>query len=155
MRWELPPIIKVYEALGAIADKRIEVKGGTAIVVSSSGDKRYEVRYDPESRAISANDNGSYWQGYLGYPSIAFLMRKGILSFDGAIATSLKEIEWKKINTRFKNNFEKTESFVLEVAEKRGVPREKITAFTEKIINEIRELGPEKFGATKKPPRGS
>ncbi len=154
MKWKLPPAIKVYEALGTIADKRIKVKGDAAVVTSSSGDKHYEVRYESGTHAITANDNGSYWQGYLGYPSIAFLMKKKIISFDEAIAKSLEKTEWKKINAKFKNNFEKTEAFVLGVAEQRGMPREQITTLVKKIMDEIRELKPEKLGATKKPPRG-
>ncbi len=154
MKWKLPPIIKVYEALGAIADKRVMMKGDNASVISSSGDKHYEVHYDPESLAISANDNGSYWQGYLGYPSIAFLIKKKVLSFDTAIAQSLRGVEWKKVNTRFKNNFEKTESFVLEVAEKRGVTRKEITTFVQKIMDEIKKQKPRKLSSTKKPPKG-
>jgi hypothetical protein len=37
--WKLPPIIKVYEALGCIADGRIHVDGDSAKVYSSSGNK--------------------------------------------------------------------------------------------------------------------
>jgi hypothetical protein len=62
--WARPPIIKMYEALGAIGDQRVHVDGATAKVFSSSGNKHYTVRYDRENGAITANDNGSYWVGY-------------------------------------------------------------------------------------------
>ena len=74
MRWKNPPKIKVYEALGCIADNRIEVNENEAKVYSSSREKYYTVKYDRNS--IMSNDNGSYWVGYLGYPSIALLMKK-------------------------------------------------------------------------------
>jgi hypothetical protein len=36
MKWRHPPLIKIYEALGAIADGRVEVNGMTAKVYSST-----------------------------------------------------------------------------------------------------------------------
>jgi hypothetical protein len=36
MKWQHPPIIKIYEALGAIADGRVEINGMTAKVYSST-----------------------------------------------------------------------------------------------------------------------
>ncbi|MEK7499359.1 MAG: hypothetical protein AAB649_02015 [Patescibacteria group bacterium] len=59
MKWNIPPRIKVYEALGAIADNRIQITGNEAQVVSSSGNKTYEVMYNPQEQAITSNDNGS------------------------------------------------------------------------------------------------
>jgi len=73
--WKQPPIIKVYEALGSIADGRITVEGNTAKIYSSSGNKFYEVTYDPDTSSIMCNDNGSYWAGYLGYPAISKTLR--------------------------------------------------------------------------------
>src|SRR3989339_2007322 len=113
MKWKHPPIIKIYEALGAVADGRVEVGGNTAKVFSSSGNKFYDVSYDKEKNAIMANDNGSYWKGYLGYPAIAFLMKTGVLSFDEKTASLLENIAWKDINQKFKNDFDKTLEFIL------------------------------------------
>jgi len=48
MKWKHPPIIKIYEALGSVADGRVEVSGNTAKVFSSSGNKFYVVSYDPK-----------------------------------------------------------------------------------------------------------
>lgn len=62
MKWKHPPITKIYEALGSVADERIELVGSSAKVYSSSRNKFYVVSYEPG--AIMANDNGSYWQGY-------------------------------------------------------------------------------------------
>ena len=95
--WNLPPKIKVFEALGAIADGRVSIKGNKAKVISSRGNKEYEVIYDPSKNAITSNDNGSMLKGYLGYPAIAFLMLKGKLSFDENYAKLLKNIAWKDL----------------------------------------------------------
>ncbi|MGH7917413.1 MAG: hypothetical protein ACREQE_08080, partial [Candidatus Binataceae bacterium] len=65
--WKMPPIAKVYEALGALSDGRVQIESAThARVTSSAGDKVYEVESTTDGRTISSNDNASYWQGYLG-----------------------------------------------------------------------------------------
>jgi len=70
----MPPKVKIYEALGAVADGRVVVGNDNGEVSSSSGNKKYVVRWDAKNKAIMTNDNGTYWQGYLGYPAIAYLM---------------------------------------------------------------------------------
>ncbi|MFA6602048.1 MAG: hypothetical protein WCT02_04295 [Candidatus Paceibacterota bacterium] len=72
MKWKLPPPVKIYEALGSVADGRLEMLGNSARVYSSSRNKFYEVIFDPETKSIMANDNGSFWQGYLGLSSYRF-----------------------------------------------------------------------------------
>ncbi len=109
--WKQPPIIKVYEALGSIADDRIHISGNTAKIYSSSGNKYYDVIYDPNTNSIMCNDNGSYWAGYLGYPAIAYLLKAGIIPYQEISADLLKNIKWKDINQDFKNDFAKTEKY--------------------------------------------
>lgn len=112
MNWKLPPRIKIYEALGCLADDRLSHNEKGAQVVSSEGTKTYTVIFDAERKMICANDNGSYWQGYLGYPAIAYLMKTGILLFDSQIASHLQGIAWKKINQLHKNDWKKTEEWI-------------------------------------------
>ena len=59
-----------------------------------------------------ANDNGSYWKGYLGYPSIAYLMKIGKINFNKEFSNLLRGIKWKDINQKFKNDFEKTKELI-------------------------------------------
>ena len=76
--WKLPPAAKVYEAFGAVADGRVHLGApGQAEVVSSGGDRRYTVEWTDDLATIAANDNASYWQGYLGYPAVAVLLAVG------------------------------------------------------------------------------
>ena len=43
-RWKMPPLIKIYEALGAIADGRVQLEGEEhATVLSSDRSKTYDV----------------------------------------------------------------------------------------------------------------
>ncbi|MFH1472824.1 MAG: hypothetical protein ABIF06_00195 [bacterium] len=108
MKWKHPPIIKIYEALGAVADNRVEISGNIAKVYSSTGNKFYDVSYDSQANAIMSNDNGSYWKGYLGYPAIAYLFKIKTLEYKSEFGDLLKGIHWKDINKKFKNDFNKT-----------------------------------------------
>ncbi len=154
MKWQLPPKIKVHEALGCIADGRIELDGNEAKVYSSSRGKFYTVRYDPDKNAIMANDNGSYWVGYLGYPSIAFLMVRGVIHYGQKFAEALKEIKWKDINTKFKNDFVKTEKYILDIVKKRGMSGDKLNKEIDYIYEQLRKLNIEILGERTIPPQG-
>jgi len=98
--WKLPPRVKLFEALGAIADGRIGTAGEEGketlalrdsnaplppfstelsyLVTSSNGTKQYSVRMSIKCLGgpyrIACNDNGSLHQGYLGYPALAVLI---------------------------------------------------------------------------------
>ena len=152
MKWGTPPDIKIYEALGAVADGRVKIEGNTAQVYSSSGNKFYDVEYDPESGSIMTNDNGSYWKGYLGYPAIAFLMVTGVLSYDSSVGELMKEIAWKDINTRFKNDFNKTlESILMDLSVN---DQRALESYVTKIKEEIAALDLSYLGKKKMPPAG-
>ncbi len=150
---ENTPKIKVFEALGCIADMRVEIKGNQAKIFSSSRNKYYTVSYDGNKRIMS-NDNGSYWVGYLGYPAIAFLMIAGKIRYNKDFAEALKGIFWKDVNTTFKNNYAKTENYVFELAEKNGVSQTDLEAEAENILSQIKVLKLEKFGKRISPPNG-
>lgn len=154
-KWKVPPIIKVYEALGALADGRLEsVTATSAQVYSSSGNKYYDVTYDSKAGSIMTNDNGSYWQGYLGYPSITFLMQQEVLSFNETFAEALKGIPWKAWNTKYKNDFDKTLEAVDEHVAKNGSNPSDLRTFCENVVKEIEKLNLAKLGPCQKPPTG-
>jgi hypothetical protein len=152
--WDTPPIIKVYEALGAIADKRILIEGNTAKVYSSSGNKFYTVTYDSSTRAIMCNDNGSYWQGYLGYPALSFLMTINVIPYTPSLAKLLEDIPWKDINTKFKNDWDKTQSYCHDlVTDRKGDLSALISEITR--IHEFISNNPfHVYGKKSKPPSG-
>ena len=111
--WKMPPLIKVYEALGAVGGERCELADpNVAFVRSSTGDKLYRVETGDGGRELSSSDNASYWQGYLGYPAIAVLLARGILALDPLAAKALANIPWHDLNQRFKNDYAKTLSEV-------------------------------------------
>ena len=112
MRWIDPPLKQIYGALTCISDDRIEVEGNSAKVYSSSRGKYYTVKYDGEKNAIMSNDNTAYWKGYLSYPSIAFLMKTGVLDYNPKYSEALKGVIWKDVNVKFKNDFDKAIEYV-------------------------------------------
>lgn len=147
----MPPLIKVYEALGAIGDGRVREKsGGAAEVVSSDRGKTYNVEVSADGREISSNDNASYWQGYLGYPGIAVLIARGFLNARGETMRTLAGIPWKEINRRFRNDYERTTAEVARIVTERGGNFDEIRAEAESILAAIRAMGPRR-GARRRP----
>lgn len=152
--WKLPPIIKVYEALGSIADKRLEIDGNNAKVYSSSGNKHYTVTYDPDTNSIMCNDNGSFWQGYLGYPAIAYLMQAGIIPYSPNLAELLKDIKWKDINTEFKNDWDKTAKYCEDLVLQRGGDLPALLSEISRIHKYLEDQPLSILGKKTKPPTG-
>lgn len=137
--WKVPPAIKVYEALGAVAGGRIQLYDDHAEVFSSDARKKYTVIFDLSKKIISANDNGSYWQKYLGYPSIAVLMVKNIIPYDSKIAKGLKNIPWKIWNDEYHQDYSKTIERVHKKLEKLGVGTLRVQKDVENILEFLRE----------------
>ncbi len=105
--WKMPPKAKVYEALSAVADGRVEILGPLeAQVTSSGGDKTYKVRWSEDGRAITSSDPASLFQGYIGYPIIAVLLATGRLTFDLELAAVLAGVPWKTLNDRHKRDYD-------------------------------------------------
>ena len=152
MKWKHPPIIKIYEALGSVADGRLQIDGNTAKVYSSSGNKFYTISFDPVSQAIMANDNGSFYKGYLGYPAIAYLMQIGELNYSVEVADTLKGIAWKDINQKFKNDFDKTLEYIL--SHKTAKQRDELQKEVARIDDQLREKIYSLLGPKTQPPEG-
>lgn len=139
--WKMPPLVKVYEALGAIADGRVRlIDEQRAHVTSSEGSKIYAV--DISGKAVSANDNASYWQGYLGYPAIAVMVVRGILTGDEIAAEALKAVPWKELNRRFHNDYVKTLAEVAALLHARGVDPSVVESACINLLDRVREFAP-------------
>ncbi len=148
----MPPIVKAYEAMGAMGDGRVRMAGGNrATVVSSQGDKAYEVEISEDGRTVTSNDNASYWQGYLGYPAIAALIGRGMYRPPANVIDALADIPWKEINRRYRNNYAKTVAEVLKIVEERGHDPEAVRIEAEAVLQALQEFAPLK-GARRRPP---
>ncbi len=150
--WKLPSVTKIYEALGAVADDRVEISGNAGKCYSSSRNKYYDISYDPDSSSIMSNDNVSYWKGELGYPAIAFLLRRDVLRYEENLGMLLKDIAWKDINQKFNNDFEAALNFILE-----GIDTEdklKLEEYVKQLLDQIESLNLKKLGKRAIPPKG-
>src|SRR5260370_9155084 len=104
--WKMPPIAKVYEAIGALGDGRVTIEDSAhASVKSSDGSKLYEVEISGDGREVSSNDSASYWQGYLGYPAIAGMLARGLYRPRADVFKALHRIPWKKHNPHLPNKY--------------------------------------------------
>jgi hypothetical protein len=152
--WKMPPIAKVYEALTAVADDRVRmIDDGRAEVVSSSGSKTYAVQWQPEFSTVSSNDNASFWQGYLGYPIIAVLMKAGKLTYDPKAAEALRGIEWKRINDEHKRDYEGAVAEVLRGVEASGADPKSVVTEVERIYGALEQERLGKGRSSEKPPK--
>jgi hypothetical protein len=151
--WKHPPRIKIYEALGAIGDRRILVNGNEAKVYSSARTKRYTVSYDPEHQAIMCNDNASYWQDYLGYPGIAYLLEKGILLHHHKFAIALKGIVWHELSTQMHGDHDKMERYVVELCSKKGISHNDLLDEIQMISEQLQHMQLSLLGKKVPPPK--
>jgi hypothetical protein len=99
-----------------------------------------------------SNDNSSYWKGDLGYPSIAFLMKIGVLSYEENLGILLKGIPWKDISQKFKNDFDKALEYIL--SSKTAEEKSKLDHFAHKVDAEIKNLDLGLLGNKILPPNG-
>jgi hypothetical protein len=147
MYWKPPHIIKVYEALTAIADHRITLTSPTtAKCFSSSGNKFYLVSYDPGSNSINSNDNSAFYTKTLSYPMIAMLMLSNKISYSSELLPALKGIFWKKLNQNFKNNYD---NLLADLSEKLSP---QINSEISQIYQEVIKLKLKSQGKISRPP---
>jgi len=142
-RWKMPPLAKIYEALGAMVDGRVQLEDprhGT--VLSSDHSKIYRVEISADGREISCDDNASYWQGYLGYPAIAVMLMQGLCTLKAEVINELRGVAWKELNRRFHNDYERTIAEVLRRAEERGFDSKLIVAQAEAVLSKLSEFAP-------------
>lgn len=132
---KLPPIEKVYEAWTAIADKRVEMGEGEATVESSDGAKEYTVKFQGDN--YSSTDNATFWQGYPGYPVLAVMMLQGKLPLALDEAYEWKGVNWKEINTKYRNDYAKA---VAEVAESRNIDKMKANDAARKVMDTLEKM---------------
>lgn len=136
----MPPKIKVLEAAGAVADKRIILTNEkSAEVISSDGTRRYSVYVDLTRGEVCSTDNGTVYRRYIGYPIIAVLMLKGALPYDSKIGEALKGIPWKALNEKYRK-YAIVESEVKKIASERGVTPEELEEFKNRVYKKLKKF---------------
>lgn len=138
-----PPRIKVLEAMGALADGRIEVLQGNFFrVISSDGSRVYNVYVEEFSRGMfraCSTDNGTVYRGYVGYPIISAMMLLGYLRRDEDVERALSGIPWRKLNEELKK-YALVESEVMRSVSFKGVSQARIRTFVDVVMEKLRSL---------------
>ena len=151
--WKLPPRAKVFEAFSAVADGRVRLSGpGSATVTSSGGDKAYDVEWSDDGRTVSANDNASYWQGYLGYPALAVLLVRGELQAGEDVVRALAGVPWHDLNTRFKRDYDAAVARVSPDCRAARRSPEAIQRAVDDVLEQLAALDLQR-GTRRRPPR--
>ena len=151
--WKLPPRAKVFEAFTAVADGRVRLAGpGSATVVSSSGDKTYDVEWSDDGRTVSANDNASYWQGYLGYPIVAVLLARGELHADEDAVTALAGVPWHDLNKRHRRDYDAAVAYVMGELPEDDATR--VEDEVDAVLQQLAALDLQRAGRGRRPPAG-
>ena len=150
--WKLPPLVKVYEALGAIGDGRVRIEDERrATVTSSDGSKTYDVETSADGREIASNDNASYWQGYVGYPAIAVLLTRGFYRAPANVTDALAGVAWKELNRKYRNDWARTIAQVERELEQAGHDPDAVGSEAEAVLSFLRMLRPVR-GKRRRPP---
>ncbi|HTX70343.1 MAG TPA: hypothetical protein VMH50_14540 [Thermoleophilia bacterium] len=153
--WQLPPRAKVFEAFTAVADGRVRLTGpGSATVTSSGGDRTYDVEWGEDDRTIAANDNASYWQGYLGYPAIAVLLLRGELHAGEDVVQALAGVAWHDLNKRFKRDYDAAVAHALAGLPDGAPPVAEIERAVDGVVAQLAALDLQRAGRGRRPPKG-
>jgi hypothetical protein len=151
--WKLPPRAKVFEAFTAVADGRVRLAGpGSATVTSSRGDKTYLVEWSDDGGTVAANDNASYWQGYLGYPAVAVLLERGTLHADPDAVGAVAGVPWHDLNKRFKRDYEAAVAHVLEALAADGGDPALVEREVAAVLDQLAALDLQRAGRGRRPP---
>ena len=151
--WKLPPRAKVFEAFTAVADGRVRLTGpGAATVASSRGDKTYDVQWSDDGHTVTANDNASYWQGYLGYPILAVLLARGELRADASAVTAMGGVPWHDLNERFKRDYEGAVALALSELAGRGGDPALVEREVAAVLEQLGALDLRRAGRGRRPP---
>lgn len=152
--WKLPPRAKVFEAFTAVADGRVRFTGpGSAAVTSSGGDRTYDVEWSEDGRTIAANDNASYWQGYLGYPALAVLLERGELRAGEAEVRALAGVPWHDLNERLRRDYDAAVAKALEGLAGGAPEAERVERAVDDVMEQLVALDLQRSGRGRRPPK--
>lgn len=142
LKWKATPKAKIYEAWSALADGRVKLTGeNEAEVQSSDRSKIYKVVWTEDRTAFGANDNASYWVGYMGYPILAVLMFLEAVSYNPSIVGLFADINWNKLNKLYKRQYDAVVEYVITQIEKAGRgSSEDVRKHADEVFSAIRGL---------------
>ena len=100
-----------------------------------------------------SNDNMAYYRDEISYPMVAFFLENNEIQFDRSILEYLRNIKWKDINQKNKNDYMKSVGQVLAGLAEKGVDVELIKKEVTKIFEAINSKELLKLGEKIFPPK--
>lgn len=139
--WKEPHIIKIPEALTAIADSRFQKIGENELCVYSSDlSKKYTVKCFEDG--YFSNDNMSYNKGMLGYPIVVELILEEKIHIDMEIARLFSHINWTQTNMLYNKDFSRSMEAVIEKVADSKYSQAYIREYIEEKYKELIKLLP-------------
>lgn len=154
MIWKKPHISVIYEALTAIADGRMEIRGNRGQCFSLTSDKFYDIVFDPVVGSIMSNDNTSYYKQSFSYPMVAYLMLAGEVPYEEKLLEYLKDVCWEDINKHFKNDYDKSLKAVWGELKSEGTDVNFVRSETQKIYDFVCAMQLKTLGEIQRPVKG-
>jgi hypothetical protein len=153
-KWKSPPKVKIYEAFSVVADKRYELLSETQAKIHSSNSKKtYLIEWAGSYPLyMTANDNGTYWKSYLGYPMVAILMSQGKIKYNPKIAGLFSSIDWNALNKEYNNDYEAAVEYLLD-SMKDKIDISAIRNEVDAIHKQITDLSVHRLNKRRTPPR--
>jgi hypothetical protein len=138
-------ILKIYEALWCIGDSRLQLVPSedgviSAQVISSDRSKIYTVSYRQSDQSIMSNDNSSYRNSEVWYPSLALLLFLDVLDYQSEYGEALSGISWKTINMENNNNRSLTQQQVDEKLVLQGIDSDTLHQYCEMLLHTLWSL---------------
>ncbi len=138
-------ILKIYEALWCIGDSRLQLVPSedgiiSAQVISSDRTKTYTVSYRQSDQSIMSNDNSSYYNDEVGYPSLALLLFLDVLDYQSEYGEALSGISWKSINMENHNDRTLTQQQVDEKLSLQWIDSEALHSYCETLLEKLQWL---------------
>lgn len=151
-KWELPPRGKFFKAFTVIGADRIRPRNHEVSEVESSTGKQYVVRYDERHAAVTSNDGGSFFRGYLNYPIIAELIRRDRLSRDEEIFQWFAHARYAELSALHNRDYYKIDKEILRRAGQSDAHSlRRVNAYIEQLKREIELLGLSQLPAVELP----
>ncbi len=136
MYLNLPPRIKVLEAVSAVARGRVVKTDGAFRVHASAGNREYLVILQGDF--VYSDDNGTLRRGYVGYPIIAAMMVEGMIPDFRELGHALRDIPWADLNARMAS-YRKVEAYAKEVAKRSGIEKERVDQYIADVLALLKE----------------
>jgi hypothetical protein len=138
-------ILKIYEALWCIGDSRLHLipsEDGiiSAHVVSSDRSKTYTVSYRQSDQSIMSNDNNSYRNDEVGYPSLVLLLFLDVLDYQSEYGEALSGIARKSINMENNNDRSVTQQQVDEKLSLQWIDSDALHSYSEMLLQTLQWL---------------